>query len=357
MKTDISRTGAESNSLLNIDAVAALIAETQLTSGEIPWSQDQKTDPWDHIEAAMGLSIGGYFAEAQRAFEWLVDMQLPDGSWYAAYKTGVPQDKTRDANISSYIAVGVLHYYLITGDISILKKMWPTIAGAIEFTLSLQTSEGEIYWAINPEGKIDPMALLTGSSSIYMSLKCAIAIAKQLGRSVPAWEIAFGRLGEAIRHKPHLFNMTKSRFSMDWFYPILAGAVTGDEARKRIDQYWKKFVVRDKGVRCVSDEPWVTIAETSELVLALTAMGNFDLARIVFSWIGDWKYEDGTYWCGFTYPDMVIWPEDKLTWTNAVVLMAADAIYNLTPAAKIFNHQFWNHFELSPFVGPVNTAG
>jgi len=343
MKSDISRTGTESNSLLNIEAVAALIADTQRASGEIPWCQDQKTDPWDHIEAAMGLSIGGYFSEAQRAFEWLAKMQLADGSWYSAYQNGVPLDKTRDANMSSYVAVGVWHYYLITGEISILQEMWQTIAGAMAFTLSLQTSEGAVYWAINPEGKIDPMALLTGSSSIFMSLKCAIAIAKRLGRQVPAWESALARLGEAIRHKPYLFNMTKSRYSMDWFYPILAGVLTGDEARQRIDKYWKKFVAQDKGVRCVFDEPWVTIAETSELVMALAAMDNTDLARIVFSWISDWKYEDGTYWCGFTCPDMVIWPEDKLTWTNAVVLMAADAVYNLTPAAPIFNHQFWNY--------------
>ena len=203
MKSDISRTAAEWNSSLNIDAVAALIADTQLSSGEIPWCEDQKTDPWDHIEAAMGLSIGGYFSEAKRAFEWLADMQLADGSWYAAYKNSAPLDKTRDANMSTYVAVGVFHYYLITGDLSILEKMWPTIAGAITFALSLQTPEGEIYWAINPQGEIDSMALLTGSSSIYMSLKCAIAIAKRLNRRVPEWEramdCAFFRVDDARR--------------------------------------------------------------------------------------------------------------------------------------------------------------
>jgi hypothetical protein len=135
--------------------------------------------------------------------------------------------------------------------------------------------------------------------------------------------------------------MTKSRFSMDWFYPILAGALTGDDARRRIDKYWKKFVVEGQGVRCVFDEPWVTIAETSELVLALTAMGNADLAGIVFGWISDKCFEDGTFWCGYTFPDMVVWPEDKITWTNAVVLMALDALFQLTPAHDIFSHDHW----------------
>ena len=150
------------------------------------------------------------------------------------------------------------------------------------------------------------------------------------------------KLEKAIKHKPHLFNMTKSRYSMDWFYPVLTGVITSDDAQQRIERYWKKFVVEDRGVKCVSDEPWVTIAETSELSLALSAMGNRDLARIVFSWISDRRYEDGSFWCGFTCPDIIVWPEDKIAWTNAVALMAADAIYNLSPASQIFNHRFWD---------------
>jgi len=119
-------------------------------------------------------------------------------------------------------------------------------------------------------------------------------------------------------------------------------AVQGTEARKRIDQHWKKFIITGQGVRCVSDEPWVTLAETSELSLALSAMGNRELAQIVFNWIVDRKFGDNTYWCGYTYPETIVWPEEKITWTNAVVLMAADAIYDLTPAGQIFSHRFWD---------------
>jgi hypothetical protein len=335
---------------IDIREVASLIANTQRPDGEIPWCQGQKTDPWDHVECAMGLTVGGYLNEARRAFEWLAAMQLEDGSWYTAYRKGVPADKTKDANLSSYVAVGLWHHYLITQDVPFLKEMWPTLSKAVNFALRLQTPNGEIYWAISPEGNIDRMALLTGSSSIYMSVKCALAVARLLGFRVPSWEIALNKLADAIKNKPYLFNMTKSRYSMDWFYPILAGVITGDEAQKRIDKYWKKFVVEDRGVRCVSDKPWVTIAETSELCLALAAMGNLELTRIVFNWICDRRYEDGSYWCGFTCPDLTVWPKDKITWTNAAALIAADAIYNLTPASVLFNHQFWATSELSPCV-------
>jgi hypothetical protein len=330
---------------INIDAVCSLIAETQLPSGEIPWCEGQKTDPWDHIESAMGLSTGGYLFEARRAFEWSARMQLEDGCWYSAYMRGAPEDTTRDANLSSYIAVGVFHYYLITADVDFIERMWPTVSAAIDFALHLQTHEGEIHWAISPEGRVDPMALLTGSSSIYMSLKCALAIAQILGRPAPKWKNALIKLGDAIRYKPHLFNIAKSRYSMYWFYPILAGVLTGADAQKRIDRYWGKYMIEDRGVRCVSDQPWVTLAETSELIIALAAMGNRELAKIIFSWIADRRYDDGSYWCGFTFPEMIIWPEDKLTWTNAVALMAADAIYNLTPAGQLFNHEFWRSFD------------
>jgi len=202
-------------------------------------------------------------------------------------------------------------------------------------------------------GKIDRMALLTGSSSVYMALKCGLAIANRLGHEKPAWSEAMRKLGLAIQTKPHLFNITKSRYSMDWFYPILSGALTGQQAQDRLDRYWKKFVVKGLGVRCVSDHPWVTMAETSELSLALTAMGNRELGEIVFGWIRDRTFEDGSYWCGFTFPDMVIWPEDRLTWTNAVVLMAVDALYHMTPASRLFSHRVWNG---SAHLSPAGTS-
>lgn len=342
MNMENQRPGRKHTYAVDIESVAGFIAQTQKNNGEIPWCEDEKTDPWDHVEAAMGLCIGGYLDGAKRAYEWLANIQQHDGSFCMAYRNGELHDRSKDANMTAYIAVGMYHYYLVADDRSFLKRMWETLRKAIDFTLSLQAESGEIYWSISPEGKIDKMALLTGSSSIYMSLKCAVAIAKLLKIAVPEWQIAQNKLGRAILERPYLFNMTKSRYSMDWFYPILCGAFSGEDAQKRIDKYWKKFVIEGQGVRCVSDRPWVTIAETSELTLALAAMGNKMLSKIVFSWICDKKYEDGSYWCGHTYPDLVVWPDQKTTWTNGVVLMAADAIYDLTPASCLFNHQYWD---------------
>ena len=326
---------------VDLTAVSAQIASTQRRNGEIPWWKKGKTDPWDHVEAAMGLAIGGYLDKAKSAYKWLKSIQLNDGSWYTSYIKGAVHEKTRETNMSAYIAVGVFHYYLITRDTEFLIHMWPTVKTAIDFALSLQAPTGEIFWAISPEEKIDRMALLTGCSSIFFSLKCALAIARHLKYAQPAWETARNLLESTINHRPYAFNMTKARYAMDWFYPVLSGAVRGETAHRRIEKYWKKFVVENMGVRCVSDQPWITMAETSELVMTLSAMGNQNLAKIVFSWINDRTFDDGSFWCGFTVPKIILWPEEKLTWTNAAILLAADALYNLTPAGQLFSHAFW----------------
>jgi hypothetical protein len=237
--------------------------------------------------------------------------------------------------------VGVFHYYLITLDTDFLEEMWPVISHGIQYAISLQAPSGEIYWAKNQAGAIDEMALLTGSSSVFMSIKCALAIAKILGKKRPSWQKANAALAAAIKSKPDLFNMIKSRYSMDWYYPVLCGAVSGEEAMKRIAKSWEKFVVPEWGVRCVSDRPWVTMAETAELVLTLAAIEDFSRAKMVFSWLSDKRFPDGSFWMGVTFPDGIIWPEEKTSWTAAAVLLALDALNEITPAGKLFNHKFW----------------
>ena len=140
----------------------------------VPWFPGGHADPWNHVEAAMALALGDRMAEAERAYEWLVDLQRPDGSWHQYYLAdGVEQDKL-DANVIAYVAAGVWHHWLLTKDRGLPRD---DVAGRrrapSSFVLELQTERGEILWARHADGTPWSFALLTGSSSICHSLRCA----------------------------------------------------------------------------------------------------------------------------------------------------------------------------------------
>ncbi len=316
------------------------ILDTQLASGEIPWFEGGYADPWDHVEAAMGLAIGGEHAAAERAYRWLANLQLPDGSWWASYRGDVVDNiRRRETNFVAYFATGVWHQYLVTGNREFLAEMWPAVERAIAFVLALQTEHGEIYWAVDGDGKPKDDALVTGCSSIYKSLECAHNIAFTVGDKRPEWLVARTRLGQALRHKPDRFDRTwesKSRYSMDWFYPVLAGVYSGVEARARLAERWSEFVEDKLGCRCEKQEPWVTVAESCELVMALLAAGDHARAVEVYSWLHQWRTDDGSYWTGYQLVEDLLWPDEKPTWTAGAILLAADALTGHTPAAKLF---------------------
>ncbi len=343
--------------LVDIASTTEYILSVQKPDGEIPWSKEGKTDPWDHVESAMGLTVGGCYREARKAYLWSAATQMADGSWWSYYEGGRPQKGAyKDVNMSAYISVGVLHYYMVTGEKPFLGLMWNTICKAMDFVIEMQGREGEIFWAKRADGETDKKVLLTGSCSIFLSLTCALQIAALLDKKTSRWEIAWKRLKDAIKSKPHLFDRTKSRYAMDWYYPVLCGVIQGEAAQRRIESRWDTFTIPDWGVRCVSDRPWVTMGETSELCLSLSAMGNFSLAETVLGWISEKKYEDGAYWTGVTVPDRIIYTEEKTTWTGAGLLLAADSLYGLTPASQFFRHGFLESFAFykkkQKFLGP-----
>ena len=324
-------------------ATARFILETQHPSGAIPWFHGGIIDPWDHVEAAMGLASVGYLEAAHAAYAWLQSQQGTEGGWYVAYnEQGVTDDSRIETNFVAYIAVGIWHTHLIQKDLDTLRRYWPMVEKAIDFVIDCQGPLGQIYWAKDSSLGIRKDALITGCSSIFKSLACALSIAEALGEAKPEWQHARGSLQSALLHHPEAFDCTwesKARFSMDWFYPILAGVITGPEANARIEARWHEFVVQDLGCRCVNDEPWVTVAETCELVMSLAAMGDLKRATQLFSWIQQFREVDGSYWTGYVFRDDAIWPEEKTTWTAGAVLLASDMLSKRSPGHTLFHWQ------------------
>ena len=318
----------------------AFILETQRPWGEIPWFEGGHSDPWDHTEAAMGLSIAGEYAAAELAYRWLADSQLADGSWWRSYRDGKPDNPDRrESNYVAYVATGVWHHYLITRDTAFLKEFFPVVDAAMAFVLALQGDAGEVDWAVDAAGEPMGDALVTGCSSIYKSLECAAHIAGTLGIARDHWLQARAALGTALRSRPQRFDRTwasKSRYAMDWFYPVITGWVQGQEAAERIDGRWSEFVEPGLGCRCEVQEPWVTVAESCELTLALLAAGDRSRAAELFSWLTQWRDGDGAWWTGYQFVEDVLWPDEKPTWTAGAIMLAADALTDHTPAAQLF---------------------
>lgn len=335
------------------DGARARILDLQRDNGAIPWYDGGVIDPWNHTEAAMGLTVIGETLHARRAFRYLAETQLPDGSWWGQLGSAVPFDDDhqytggdegagkpiRDTNFTAYIATGAWHHYLVTRDRQWLVEIWPHVEAAIGFVVAHQTAHGDVRWAANDPHTPEDDALVTGCSSIYKSLECAIHIARELGHPTREWSAARVRLGEALREKPHRFDRTwepKDRYSMDWYYPVLSGTVTGEAARKRLAAKWDIFVEEGKGCRCVLDQPWVTVAESAELVMALLVAGERKRAEELLSWQHQWRAECGAYWMGFQFDQNVAWPAERPAWTAAAVILATDAVTGTTPASRLF---------------------
>jgi hypothetical protein len=300
------------------------IAAAQQPSGALPWA-DGHTDPWDHVECAMGLTLGGRRDQAVAAYDWLRRTQAGDGAWATSYDGEEVLDPSVDTNQCAYVAVGVWQWWTVTRDLDLVRQMWPHVRAALDFVLGFQAPEGHLYWSRNPQGDTDTDALLTGSASSYQAVRCGIALAELLGEPQPEWELAAGALQHAVAHHPGAF-LDKTRFSMDWYYPVLGGAVRGAAATARLDGRWNEFVVPGLGARCVADRPWVTGAESAELVLTLAAIGDEQRATRLLSDLQHLRVEDGSYWTGYVFEDDAIWPAERSSWTAAAVVLASDAV-------------------------------
>ncbi|MCE1178200.1 MAG: prenyltransferase [Micrococcales bacterium] len=313
---------------------AAYIASVQRADGEIPWESGSHTDVWDHVECAMALGVTGEYAAADAAFAWLRATQRADGTWPTKLQDGVIEESGADTNQCTYVAVGVWHHWLVRRDRAFVESMWPTVRAALDFAVTMQLPFGGFSWAFGEFGPATT-ALVTGSSSIHHALQCGERLADLLGEDASAWRGARERVAVALQRREEEFE-PKRRFSMDWYYPALGGALTGDAAYARIEGRWEDFVVPGLGILCVDDAPWVTGAETCELALALEGMGDRARAERLVLDMQHLRDPDGSYHTGYVYADGKRWPIERSTWTGAAVILACDALLDLTPGAEVF---------------------
>jgi hypothetical protein len=315
-------------------ATVLSIAGNQQPDGTIPWTAAGHWDPWDHVECALALDAGSFHDRALAAYRHLARTQRHDGAWACPIVGGAEGDEVLDSNAATYIAVGVWHHFLCTDDDGALHELWPMVERGIDFALDLQLSDGSIAWARNLRGEPGDHSLLAGCSCIALNLSCALEIAHELGDEKPDWELSLGSLRAAILTAAPSF-ADRSRYSMDWYYPVLAGIVTGEAARARVAERWDRFIVDGLGARCVDDRPWITSAETAELAIALDRCGMSDEAHTLFAWVQYLRHEDGSYWTGATFPDGRHFPNERSNWSAAAIVLANDVLEGRGPIAEI----------------------
>jgi hypothetical protein len=212
------------------------------------------------------------------------------------------------------------------------------LESAMTWVLKMRRNDGTILWAREENAKPWDYALLTGCSSIRHALISASKIAAVLNTARPEWIEAAAQIDLVIQNDRDAFE-PKDRWAMDWYYPVLTGALTGDAAKSRLAEQWNTFVMPELGVRCVSDEPWVTASETAECSLAYSAIGDFDTAQYLLNTTIQHRTVDGSYLTGLVYPNKVVFPVDERSaYTGAAIILAADSLGEISPAARIFRY-------------------
>ena len=334
--------------LADYDAPARRILDIQCRDGAIAWFEDGPWDPWNHVECAMALTATGAHDAAARAFDYLLKTQRPDGAWLGEYGNALPMvDRDYisrdpapaflDTNFCAYPAVGVLHYLLATRDMIRVRRWWPMIRKAIDFVLALQCRDGTIPWALEAVGTDQDDALLAGNASIAKSLESAIRLAGWLDQPAEQWIEAHRALVGALRGTPERFDRlgTGQRFAMDWYYPALSGALHDHHAVLRLETKWEAFVHPELGCRCVCDEPWITVAETCELSMALLAAGRREQAEDMLNAVAPVRDTKGVYWMGWQYEEATVWPKEQPGWTQAAAILAADALHGKAAHSRL----------------------
>ena len=320
--------------------IAKFIKSIQLKSGAIPSNDDGSHDPWDHIESIMGLNFANEYESSKLAFNWLIKNQNQDGSWFSKYMDDIPIEKNKPTHFAPYISVAALHFYKIFSDKEYLEYLWPSIESAINFSIKLQIQNGTIPWSVDKNQKIEEDFLLTGSSSILKSIECGIAISKIIKstKNLEDWNNSYELLSKAIKNPSGKFDLLKDRkrFSMDWYYPILSGCLNDNQKFFYVDKVFKDFYIKEMGIKCVIEEPWVTVAETCEFIICLMISGRDEDAKKLLKDVINISDINGVPYMGWQYEENIFWPLERPSWTSAALIIAADSVMGLSKGKDLF---------------------
>jgi len=304
------------------------IISNQSSSGAIFWDEKGKCDPWDHCECLIALAIYEEWEYFWKGVNWFFANLNKDGLIYAEFQNEKPSKLHYESHHAPYIIMPLIQASLIDKEQDYKKiltnEQLLKLENIFEVLDDFKDEDGYFYWAKDSNGYSDN-SLITASMSIFLSL---VAKDKSFPKfNTEMWQEKFNRDG-----------VDRSRFSMDFYYPYLAGIKNN---KKEFLDLLDNYYVKGLGVKCVAEEPWVTIAESSECVISALIHDNENIAKKIFNDIQQFQNKDGIFPTGYQYDMEIFWPEENSTWTNAAVIIAAHALsfYDLgsdDPSVNIF---------------------
>ncbi|MDC0124102.1 hypothetical protein OAI17_02020 [Gammaproteobacteria bacterium] len=296
------------------------IIYNQAENGRISWDEKGKSDPWDHCECLIALAIFEEWDAFDLGIKWFFDNLNDEGCISPEYKNNAPVHDHYESHHAPYIILPLMQAILMGRDDLLNPFIKSQIKIIFDQLHEFKDSEGYYFWAKDKKGFSDN-SLITASMSIFLSLKAfdkfsSIEFDKQV------WDSKFNRDG-----------VDRSRFSMDFYYPFMCGVKTN---KLDFQSGLKDFYVDGLGIKCVKEEPWVTIAESCECVIAALVVDDYETAQNIFNNILQFKNDNGIFPTGYQYEMDIFWPEENSTWTNAAVIIAAHALatYGKKEASK-----------------------
>ena len=289
------------------------IISNQSSSGAIFWDEKGKCDPWDHCECLIALAIYEEWEHFWRGVNWFITNLNEDGLIYAEFQNEKPSKLHYESHHAPYIIMPLIQASLIDQEQDYKKiltnEQLLKLENIFEALNDFKDEDGYFYWAKDSNGYSDN-SLITASMSIFLSM---VAKDKSFPKfNIDMWQEKFNRDG-----------VDRSRFSMDFYYPFLAGIKNN---KKEFLDLLDNYYVKGLGVKCVAEEPWVTVAESSECVISALIHDNENIAKQIFNDIQQFQNKDGIFPTGYQYKMEIFWPEEDSTWTNAAVIIAAHAL-------------------------------
>lgn len=309
------------------------IEKNQSSSGMIYWDEKKNFDAWDHFECLTALAILGRKDSFLKGLNWFLDNLSKDSQIFSLYKGEKVTHNYYELHHAIYFSVPLLQGFYIFEEIELLKKNFDPLKKIVEKTINSRDNYGFFYWA-EKDGEFQDNSLISATSSIYLSFKASIEIYKLLKKDTELLEDIIKSIEQQFIGDMSRFNrdgVDRSRFSMDAYYPYLAGINLDNSTL--LDSL-SDFYVPGMGIKCVKEEPWVTFAESSEAIISLIRVGEIEFAKKIMSEIENFKNKEGIFPTGYQFSEKIFWPDERSTWTNAAYIIAKDCLYDLTQKKK-----------------------